>query len=346
MRHLCADRQRVDPAGWDRENNTYWLFDDNRLWIQRVPPRPKKKRRPPPKKAAPAKRRAPPGRRSSRLGASEVVRPEDVFDTDSELSAPSDEEPEWVEFETICITRPEWEAFAEQFAQSKHPDERALHRYVHDAVLPRVVEAIAEEERKRALELALSNRKRSSRLAMKESEREERERELAQLEEQRQREREAAAAERARREREQAEFEAKHSREMRLREREERIMMRERSMLERAQRAEGRHRAASGERSASETAQGSATPQPASASPAPRPAPAPPAANADDVDWMLDCEVCGERQRNPVEPRPLVCCEKCGVWQHTPCWDTLDQRQGRPQRQWDQQDFSLSLIHI
>ncbi|CAK9783526.1 hypothetical protein CC85DRAFT_194526 [Cutaneotrichosporon oleaginosum] len=36
---------RVDPVGWDKAGNTYYLFDDNRLWVQRPrpqPPRPPK----------------------------------------------------------------------------------------------------------------------------------------------------------------------------------------------------------------------------------------------------------------------------------------------------------------
>ncbi|KAK4683745.1 hypothetical protein P7C73_g6483, partial [Tremellales sp. Uapishka_1] len=31
---------RIDPVGWDKAGNTYFLFDDNRLWVQNVPPAP------------------------------------------------------------------------------------------------------------------------------------------------------------------------------------------------------------------------------------------------------------------------------------------------------------------
>ncbi|KZO96732.1 hypothetical protein CALVIDRAFT_555077, partial [Calocera viscosa TUFC12733] len=32
---------RVEPIGYDAKKGAYWLFDDNRLWVQRLPPKPK-----------------------------------------------------------------------------------------------------------------------------------------------------------------------------------------------------------------------------------------------------------------------------------------------------------------
>ncbi|KDN36356.1 hypothetical protein K437DRAFT_265316 [Tilletiaria anomala UBC 951] len=37
--------QRVEPIGWDRHGNAYYLFDDNRLWLQHPDTRPLSKRR-------------------------------------------------------------------------------------------------------------------------------------------------------------------------------------------------------------------------------------------------------------------------------------------------------------
>ena len=41
---------RVDPVGWDKVGNQYWLFDDNRLWVQHPAPKPPK---PPPQPKQP-----------------------------------------------------------------------------------------------------------------------------------------------------------------------------------------------------------------------------------------------------------------------------------------------------
>ena len=321
---------RVDPAGWDREGNTYWLFDDNRLWVQRVPKRaPKRKaakqpKRPAKKKAAPPPR--PSGRRSSRLskGADaeweevppEILKPEDVFDSDSELSQPpSEDESEWVEFETLCVSLQEWKAFLEKFASLKHPDERVLYSYLAKEVFPRVEEVLVAEQRKQALEEAMSHRKRSSRIAMKESEREVKERELAEARAARVR---AVAELREREEREareQAETNTRRSREERLRDREERLLARERMAIERSRSDTPADR--------SESAQERKDTQATNAS----------------SDWFLHCEVCGEDAKNPQNADNVVACERCGVWQHTECWDRKDKERGQPPRDWDKVDF-------
>ncbi|SYW83120.1 uncharacterized protein UBRO2_05049 [Ustilago bromivora] len=57
---------RVSPIGWDAHDNAYWLFDDNRIWIQRPEPAPKA----PAKAKAPAKK----GTKRARLEAAAARR--------------------------------------------------------------------------------------------------------------------------------------------------------------------------------------------------------------------------------------------------------------------------------
>ncbi|PKI84535.1 hypothetical protein MVES_001736 [Malassezia vespertilionis] len=256
------DDARVDPAGWDRQGNTYWLFDDNRLWIQR--PKQPLKRKAAPKNTAKNARSRTSGRRSSRIQPAKVTQ-EEAFGADSDLSQLSEEEEEerekedWVEWEAIAIDRTGWDTFAARFAGSKHPDERSLHSYISKEVYPRVLEVMNGEERKAALEAAMASRKRSSRIAMKESEREVKEREDAEHMAERARVAAVRAQERDDAAHSELEQTVRKSREERLREREERLLLRERMLIERAQREEEDKQYAT--QNASERGHGHATQQ-------------------------------------------------------------------------------------
>lgn len=455
-----TENWRVYPIGFDSLDNTYWLFDDNRLWIQYPPPPPPPKPRAPPKKgskraraeAAAAKRAAAvaqskPGtgkrvassscaptpskksrpsvtsvtgkgtpvrtgsRASRRLRGNadafdegwEAIPPELLksevaddsidrkgnVDSESELSEPpsakaeeedenendkaglnaeaddskmsldDDDDPgnsaqkvdttdkaeqEWVEYETVAVTRSEWEAIQFRWAKSKHPDEKALHSILAKDVCPRVLADIAETEKQAALEAAMAMRKRSSRIATKEAEREE---------ERKQSEARAAMEERMKRlraeeeERERKENEAKaeeRRREDRLREREERAMQREReaerkALAEIEERERREKMREMRQRKRELVASGQALPADFAA--AISGSGGDDAATENDEDWDLGCEICLKAGRNLElnADEQIVCCESCLVWQHTKCWDSFDAWRSQPPRNWDAEDF-------
>ncbi|CED83174.1 Histone acetyltransferase SAGA/ADA, catalytic subunit PCAF/GCN5 and related proteins [Phaffia rhodozyma] len=61
-----------------------------------------------------------------------------------------------------------------------------------------------------------------------------------------------------------------------------------------------------------------------------------------DKDWTLRCEVCNLYAVNPLEFGPIICCGKCGEWQHEDCLDQRDAKQGIPKRNWKKVDFKCS----
>ncbi|TKY87851.1 hypothetical protein EX895_003432 [Sporisorium graminicola] len=482
---------RVSPIGWDAHDNAYWLFDDNRIWIQRPQPQPKPavKPRAPAKKgskrarleAAAARRAAatnakpspasksggtnkrsrpsdatptstpskrtrssladsaastpsrPPPRRGTRTSARFAPHEDEgtntpsngrasrsaaaSYSSDSELSEPpetlegdddeqdaantkgedgndvkmedveagdvkeeqaeegedskaqqdDDEEDdkadvdevhaedEWVEFKAIVVTRQEWLDFAKRFAKSKDPNEKNLHQFINKEILDQVLAALNEIDRQRALELALANRKRSSRIALKESEREERERDR----EARARMEEKMALirkeEEQKRQREEEEQETQRSRETRLREREERLRARELEIETKAIREEEERERKEKEREErirrrEEIIANGGIPPPSKDS-TPVPQDASTAANGavdggdEEEEWELNCEVCGKAAISPPdEDDEIVCCEQCGVWQHIKCWDSFDKQilGLKKKRDWESEDFFCS----
>ncbi|KAI0249853.1 hypothetical protein BJV78DRAFT_632094 [Lactifluus subvellereus] len=262
-------------------------------------------------------------------------------------------EPAWrppddfVEWETICVTLYEWEHICERFEGATHYSEKALYKLLSQHIVPAITAELREIQRKRQLEEAVSQRKRSSRLAVKESEKEE-----ARL----------AAIRKA-------EEEEKLSRVRRLearqrREEEERLKREAAREKRRLDREERERKAQAG---VEETTKASSSvdvvedghPPPPRKPPAKAPKAKPgrprtkaiaqPSSSASATasgsrtpvgeDWVLDCEICHRTGVNKDDGSPLLCCGKCSKWQHIACHDLADRKAGRPKRDWDAEEF-------
>ncbi|KAH9999208.1 hypothetical protein BJV74DRAFT_176427 [Russula compacta] len=276
-----------------------------------------------------------------------LVRPSEEVEPEEEI------EPEWrppddfVEWETICVTLYDWEHICDSFEGATHYAEKALYKLLSQHIAPAIIAELQEVQRKRQLDEAVSQRKRSSRLAMKESEKEEAR--LAALRK--------------------AEEEEKLSRVRRLearlkREEEERLKReaaREKRRLdreERERRAQAGELEEAGNASSSIDIVGDDPPQQRKApTKAPKGKPgrprtkiaasvaATPSASASGSrtpvgeDWMLDCEICHRVGVNKDDGSPLLCCGKCSKWQHIACHDAVDRKAGHPKRNWDAEEF-------
>jgi hypothetical protein len=188
--------QRVEELGWDREERSYYVLDDSRLYRRTEPPLPvasKAKAKTKPKsntiKAQAARRRA---SKRRRLEASDTP---ELKDEDVSLAVESnpaedttiDDQPVdtfgGYKWECVAVTSGQYQDFLKAIEKSRDLNEKELHLRIIEQVLP-VVEK-AEESHRRKTERKqkellnvqkLSGAKRSSRLADKhERERQERE---------------------------------------------------------------------------------------------------------------------------------------------------------------------------
>jgi two-component sensor histidine kinase len=170
--------KRIDPCGWDSEDRTYFLFDDDRLYRQTDPPIPspasrKAKSKLPPKSSRSSKRR-----RLSR------VIPDTTPEDDSEEEAlPNGVEPHALDYEEnfagrkwecVAITLDDYNKFLDTIKRSRDPDEKNLFKFITNDVIPILHQREEERQRKELRRLRelenlhkLATAKRSSRLADK-----------------------------------------------------------------------------------------------------------------------------------------------------------------------------------
>jgi hypothetical protein len=300
--------QRIEELGWDREERSYFVLDDSRLYRRTEPPlpaSPKAKAKSNTLKAQAARRRA---SKRRRVEASETP---EVKDEDGSIIAESKKDdhtsnvdPQTDTFggfkwECIAVTSEQYQDFLATIGKSRDPNEKDLHLRIVEQVLP-VVEK-AEESHRRKMERKqkelfnlqkLTGAKRSSRLADK-HERERQEREAVETAE-----RHAAELAAAHREQErQAKME--QDRQSRMMTREQRIKDREYRRLlheeELAKVAEEAKRVEAGEARGSERhlkAQMEKHKRDLESLSA-------------DEDWVFDCSGCGVHGKNIVSIWPL-----------------------------------------
>ncbi|KIN01952.1 hypothetical protein OIDMADRAFT_103201 [Oidiodendron maius Zn] len=303
---------RIEPFGWDAEDRTYFLLDDNRLYRRTDPPptpvlwKPKKNS----KKAKAALRSS--KRRKVSEAAEDDSEPGEEAAVDTQVNGHKEDDSfGGMKWECVAVTLDEFNAFITSIAKSRDPNEKALRARVLTELLPALEKQeearkrkVAQKERELLNLEKLATAKRSSRIA-------------GRLEQQKQEEeardaerRKAAELAMAKKEQEkwlklEKERESRMiTREQRLKEREARRILHEEDLanlsedskkLESGQgRLSERHLKAEIERKKQALEE-----------------------LAEDEDWIFDC-ICG-MYGQVDDGTHSIACEKCSIWQHSKC---------------------------
>ncbi|KAM0322821.1 hypothetical protein ACHAQA_009162 [Verticillium albo-atrum] len=304
---------RIEPMGWDSDDRTYFVLDDNRVYRLTDAPPPT-----PPKKKTKSARQ---GRRSSKRRRTTATT--DADDTDEPPEQPArlrevlgrqDDDFGGMLWECVAISLDEVRALIASFHKTRDENEKVLKAQLEDHLLP-ILEKQEESKKRKALQrekelLNLSkmvNAKRSSRLASKH------EQQVAedQAREQEQRRKvEEAAARKA--EQKQLKLEAERnrrlaSRENRLKDREARRLMHEdelSNLSEDSRNAGQGSGRLSDRRLHAEILKNKQALQELDE-------------EEEEDDWIFDC-VCGAYGQVD-DGTHSIACEQCNVWQHSKC---------------------------
>ncbi|KAI9738941.1 MAG: hypothetical protein M1818_005255 [Claussenomyces sp. TS43310] len=304
---------RIEPFGWDSEDRTYIVLDDNRLYRQTEPP-------PPPPVAAPPKKNSKKAkaamRASKRRKLSEAVmsEDEDKIGHAHEKHDQTNEEDDGLggmKWECLAVTLEELNSFIASIERSRDPNEKMLRKRIADDLLPLLEKQEESRRRKEAqkqrelLNLEkLATAKRSSRIAGR-LEHQKQEEEAREAERKRQAETAMAKKEQEKWVKLEKERESRMmTREQRLKEREARRILHEEELAglsedsKKLEAGEGRvserHLKAEIERKRQALEE-----------------------LALEDDWVFDC-ICGAYGQVD-DGTHSIACEKCSVWQHTSC---------------------------
>ncbi|CEJ90207.1 hypothetical protein VHEMI06005 [[Torrubiella] hemipterigena] len=306
---------RIEPYGWDGEDRTYFVLDDNRVYRLSDAPEP-----PAPIKPVKKRKSYASGRRLSKrrrtIDADEGPDVEDGLEhTESQAAVPeeaADASLGGMKWECVAITLPDVQTLINGFRKTRDGNEKVLRQQLEDHLLP-ILEK-QEESRKRKeiqrerelLNLAkMATAKRSSRLANKAEVKKQEEHEREEEEKQK-----LDALFRKKQEQEQRKLE---------KQRDERLFARERRLKERETRRK-RHQ----EELAQLSGDG-VLPMDGSMRMSERCLHAEIERNKqaleqldeEEEDWTFDC-VCG-LYGQVDDGAHSVACERCNIWQHSQC---------------------------
>ncbi|KAI1133547.1 hypothetical protein F5Y10DRAFT_964 [Nemania abortiva] len=304
---------RIEPTGWDGEDRTYYILDDNRLYrLTPAPPtlpawKPKKNT-----KKAKAAARASKRRRTSRSAAqNHDTVDEDLTSDVEEVIKPEDDGLGGAKWECIGVSLDDIQNFLASIRKTRDDNEKVLRSTIEEHLLP-ILQKQEESRKRKALQREkellnlekMAHAKRSSRIAGK-AEQQKLQQQAKEEDERRQREEKAARKEEQKRLKLEREHDSRiRSREERLKERQTRRLQHEEELAQLSEdsKSVGGDNRMSERRLKAEIAKNKRILQ-----------------DLEDEadDWIFDC-ICGVYGQVD-DGTHSVACERCNIWQHSKC---------------------------
>ena len=305
--------QRIEPFGWDSDERTYFVLDDNRLYRRTDPPPPPAPAAKPKKgsKKAKAALRASKRRKVSENVESEAEPTEEADGVKEEIGEKEVDGLGGMKWECLAITFDEVNAFIASIEKSRDPNEKILCKEVKSQLLP-LLEKQEEARKRKAAQKErelmnlekLATAKRSSRIAGK-MEHQKQEDEAREAERKKHADLAMAKKEQEKWTKLEKERESRMmTREQRLKEREVKRILHEEELANLSEdskkvetgagRLSERHLKAEIERKKHVLEE-----------------------LAEEEDWIFDC-ICGAYGQID-DGTHSIACDKCSIWQHSKC---------------------------
>ncbi|OLN92861.1 Reticulocyte-binding protein 2-like protein a 4 [Colletotrichum chlorophyti] len=310
---------RIEPIGWDKDDRTYFVLDDNRVYRQTDPP---------PKPAAPRKKsKTKYGSRSNKRRRVSATNGTDDADqsmnesVDVSFTTPEDDGLGGMKWECLAVSLQEVQDLILSFHKTKDDNEKILRDQLQEHLLP-ILEKQEESrkrkelqrERERLNEEKMKNAKRSSRLANKaeQQKQDEKAKEEARISL-----KQEAAAKKEEQQRLKLEKERDSrllSREKRLKEREARRLQHERELSQLSEDNRSGSGRISERRLQAEIERNKRALE---------------ELDDEEDDWIFDC-ICGVYGQVD-DGTHSVACERCNVWQHSKCVGISESEAEKPE---------------